>query len=73
MAEKREYRSILETDPDELHIKIDVKKKINSLAYNDLLLAMTEDVSFGLVDEATSRTYPEGDATTALGEVDAEI
>ena len=51
VAEKREYRSILETDPDKLDIKIDMKKKMNSQAYNDLLLAMTEDVSFGLVDE----------------------
>ena len=69
VAEKREYRSILETDPDELDIKIDDKKKMNSLAYNDLLLAMTEDVSFGLVDEATSSTYPEGDARTAWGKL----
>ena len=69
VAEKREYRSILETDADKLDIKVDQKKKMNSLAYNDLLLAMTEDVSFGLVDEATSTTYPEGDARTAWGKL----
>ena len=37
------------------------------MAYNDLMLAMTEDVSFGLVDEAISSTYPEGDARSAWG------
>ena len=71
VAEKREYRSILEVDPDKLDIKVDLdeRKKKNSLAYNDLLLAMTEDVSFGLVDEATSTTYPEGDAWIAWGKL----
>ena len=37
------------------------------MLFNDLMLAMTEDVSFGLVDEAVSSTYPEGDARSALG------
>ena len=69
VAEKREYRSILEVNPDKLDIKINAKKKMNSLAYNDLLLAMTEDVSFGLIDEATRSTYPEGDARKAWGKL----
>lgn len=30
-----------------------------------LLLSMTDDVGFGLVDEASSNTYPEGGAWTA--------
>ena len=34
-----------------------------------MVLAMIDDVSFGLVDEATSSTYPEGDARTALGKL----
>ena len=37
------------------------------MAYNDLMLAMTEDMSFGLVDEAVSSTYPEGDTRSAWG------
>ena len=41
--------------------------KKNSMAYNDLMLVMTKDVSFGLVDEAVSSTYPEGDARSAWG------
>lgn len=52
VAEKREYHAILETDPGKLDIKIDKKKKINSHVYNDLLLVMTDNVSFGLVNEA---------------------
>ena len=38
------------------------ERKKNSTAHNDLLLAMTDDVSFDLVDEASSTDYPEGDA-----------
>ena len=38
---------------------------MNVDAYNDLLLAMTEDVSFGLVDESISLTCPDGDANVS--------
>ena len=69
VAEKREYRAILETDPDAMDVKSEEMKKMNSLAYNDLLLAMTDDVSFGLVDEASSSTFPEGDVRTAWGKL----
>ena len=34
----------------------------NTQAYNEMLLAMTDDVSFGLVDESTSTLCPDGDA-----------
>ena len=46
VAERREYRMILETDKEELEVTDDDRKKKNSAAYNDLLLAMTDDVSF---------------------------
>ena len=52
VAEKREYWAILENDAEQLSIEQDEQKKQNIMAYNDLMLAMTEDVSFGLVDEA---------------------
>ena len=65
VTERREYRMILETDKEELEVTGDDRKKKNSAAYNDLLLAMTDDVSFGLVDEASSTDYPEGDARVA--------
>ena len=65
MTERREYRVILEIDPEKLTMTKDEQKKMNSLAYNDLLLAMTDDVCFGLVDEARSTTYRDGDARTA--------
>ena len=44
VAEKREYQAILEKDREELSIDRDEQKKQNSMAYNDLMLAMTEDV-----------------------------
>ena len=67
VAEKREYRAILKRDPEQLSINQDEQKKQNSMVYNDLMLAMTEDVSFGLVDETVSSTYPEGDARSTWG------
>ena len=57
----------MEKDREELCIDQTEQKKQNSMAYNDLMLAMTEDVSFGLVNEAVSSTYPEGDARSAWG------
>ncbi len=56
---------ILETDLEKLTMTTDDQKKMYSLAYSDLLLAMTNDVSFGLVDEARSTAYRDGDARTA--------
>ena len=53
---------ILETDKEKLGLTPDERKKTVSAAYNDLLLAMADDVSFGLVDELGSTDYPEGDA-----------
>ncbi len=67
VAEKKKYHAILEKDPNELEIKINEKKKMNSQAYNDLLLEMTDNVSLGLVGEISSTTYPEGDARAILG------
>ena len=69
VAEKREYPPILEKDPEELTIKRYNQKNPNSLAYNNLMLTITEDVSFGLIDEATSTTYPGGDARSAWGKL----
>ena len=57
----------MEKDREELSIDQPEQKRQNSMAYNDLMLAMTEDVSFGLVDEAVSSTYPEGDVRSAWG------
>ena len=48
VAERRESRMILETNKEELEVTGDDRKKKNSAAYNDLLLAMTDDVSFGI-------------------------
>ena len=69
VAERKEYQLILEKDSDEIEKTAEEKKKMNSLAYNDLLLSMTNDVSFGLVDESSSVVYPEGDAHMAWGKL----
>jgi len=37
----------------------------NAQAYNEMLLAMSDDVSFGLVDESTTTLCPDGDAKLA--------
>ena len=37
----------------------------NTQAYNEMLLAMSDDVSFGLVDESTTTLCPDGDAKLA--------
>ncbi len=68
-AEKREYRDIQETDPDTIDIKSEEMKEMNSLAFNDLLLAMADNVSFGLFDEANSSDFPDGDARATWGKL----
>ena len=45
---------ILESDKEKLGVSSDERKKNNTSAYNDLLLAMTDDVSFCLVDKTSS-------------------
>ena len=37
----------------------------NTQAYNEMLLAMSDDVSFGLVNESTTTLCPDGDAKLA--------
>ncbi len=51
----------------------DDEKKLNMSAYNELLLSMKDDVSFGLVDESTSSTCPEGDARLAWTKLESKF
>ncbi len=37
----------------------------NILAYNDLILSCQDDISFGIIEESVSETYPDGDAMLA--------
>ena len=39
--------------------------EMNLQAYNDLLLSCQDDITFGIVDEATSERLKEGDARVA--------
>jgi hypothetical protein len=41
----------------------------NDTAYAELLVSCQADVVFGIVDNARSETYPEGDAQVAWGEL----
>jgi hypothetical protein len=57
----RGYRKALITDnEDEVPTEED-----NLKAYSDLLLSCQDDVTFGIVEEATSETFKEGDARVA--------
>jgi len=40
-------------------------RKLNKVAYNDLLLSCNDEVSFGAVDEAVTNDLPNGDAAQA--------
>ena len=65
VAEKCGYKKILTgalTIPSNSTGK---QKQLGVNAFNDLLLAMTEGISFGLVDESTSGVCPDGDAAKA--------
>ena len=66
MTEKRKDCTILETNLDKLGININ-EKKMKSSAHNDLLLVMTNDMSFGLVDKANGIGYPKGGTRTTCG------
>ena len=61
MATARGYLDVL--IPVDIMTKQDANQ--NTLAYVDLTLACEEDVIFGIVDEATSTTFPRGDARIA--------
>ena len=65
VVEKRGYKKILTGAVKITSSSTDDEKKFGVNAYNNLLLAMTEGISFGLVDELTSGSCPEGDAFKA--------
>ncbi len=55
------YKDVLNPiDPDE-----EATLEDNVLAYNDLILSCQEDISFGIIDESVSETFPDGDARLA--------
>ena len=55
------YRRALVADKDEEL----PTEEMNLQAYNDLLLSCQDDITFGIVDEATSERFKEGDARVA--------
>ena len=65
VAEKRGYKKILTGALELSSTSSAEEKQLGVNAYNDLLLAMNESISFGLVDESTSAVSPEGDAGKA--------
>ena len=65
VAEKRGYRKVLTGALTLTSTSSAEEKQLGINAYNDLLIAMTENISFGLVDESKSSVYPDGDAAKA--------
>ena len=65
VAEKRGYKKVLTGTTTITSSSTDEEKQLGINAYNDLLLSMSESISFGLVDESTSATCPDGDAAKA--------
>ena len=71
-ANRRGYKKILigkELQPDPLEDDVDLSadelklRRLNEKAYNDMLLACTDEVSFGIVD--SSQENDEGDSRLA--------
>ena len=54
-----------EDDEEENNKEIAETRKKNQEAYEDLIFCMTERISFGKVDEAKTKSQPEGDAALA--------
>ena len=65
VAEKRGYKKVLTGVLLLTSTSSTENKQLGVNAYNDLLLAMTETISFGLVDESKSAICPDGDARKA--------
>ena len=49
--------------PTDITKKADVEENVQ--VYNDLVLSCQEDVTFGIIDEAISTDFPDGDARLA--------
>jgi hypothetical protein len=43
----------------------DADAELNIQAYTDLILSCQEEISFGIIDESISETFPDGDARLA--------
>ena len=64
-AMARGYKEVLEPrDPT-----IAAQETDNDKAYNDLMLSINDEVTFGIVDEALSEAHPTGDARLAWSEL----
>ena len=73
VAHRRGIRGYLDGTETISSSSSDDEKKLNMSAYNDLLLSMKDDVSFGLVDESTSSACPEGDARLAWTKLESKF
>ena len=60
-AKARGYKEVLEpTNPN-----IDPSIEDNNKAYNDLILSISNKVTFGIIDKAKSTLFPTGDTRMA--------
>ena len=60
-ATAKGYRDILKREDPNAEIDVN----LNIQAYNDLILSCQEEITFGIVDESVSETFPNGDARVA--------
>ena len=65
VANKRGYKEYFDGTNRISSTSTDEEKGKNIAAYNDMLLDMSDDISFGLVDESTTSLCPDGDAFLA--------
>lgn len=60
-ATAKGYREVLKPADEDA----DADEDLNIQAYNDLILSCQEEISFGIIDESISETFPDGDARVA--------
>ena len=72
MSVKRGYKDVLQGKLEVEGIMNEKEQEKNGHAYNDLMLSMNEDVSFGIVDEAVTTKLPEGDCALAWRKLEAK-
>ena len=65
VANRRGYKDYVEGKKKISSSSTEEERGKNTAAYNDMLLAMSDDVSFRLVDESTTDECPDGDASLA--------
>ena len=73
VVHRRGFRSYIDGTNTITSASTDNEMKLNTAGYNELLLSMKDDVSFGLVDDSTTTVCPEGDARLAWTKLESKF